>query len=35
MNTSPLALAVVLLVFSFLLLGVINLLEHWTSRFQQ
>jgi hypothetical protein len=24
----------VLLVFSFLLLGVINLLEHWTSRLQ-
>jgi sulfate transport system permease protein len=28
------ALAVVLLVFSFLLLGAINLLEHWSSRFQ-
>jgi ABC-type sulfate transport system permease component len=26
---------VVLLVFSFLLIGMINLLEHWTSRFQQ
>jgi sulfate/thiosulfate transport system permease protein len=33
--TGAIALAVVLLVFSFLLLGVINLLEHWTSRFQQ
>jgi sulfate/thiosulfate transport system permease protein len=32
--TGAIALAVVLLVFSFLLLGVINLLEHWTSRFQ-
>ena len=29
------ALAVVLLVFSFVLLGVINLLEQWASRFQQ
>jgi sulfate transport system permease protein len=28
------ALAVVLLVFSFLLLGIINLLEQWSSRFQ-
>jgi sulfate/thiosulfate transport system permease protein len=28
------ALAVVLLVFSFLLLGAINLLEQWASRFQ-
>jgi sulfate transport system permease protein len=28
------ALAVVLLVFSFLLLGAINLLEQWSSRFQ-
>src|SRR5437870_13655685 len=28
------ALAVVLLIFSFLLLGVINLLEQWSSRFQ-
>jgi sulfate transport system permease protein len=28
------ALAIVLLVFSFLLLGVINLLEQWSSRFQ-
>jgi sulfate transport system permease protein len=33
--TGAIALAVVLLVFSFLLLGVINLLEHWSSRFQQ
>jgi sulfate transport system permease protein len=30
-----LALALVLLVFSFLLLGVINLLEQWSSRFQR
>jgi sulfate transport system permease protein len=29
------ALAVVMLVFSFLLLGAINLLEQWSSRFQQ
>jgi sulfate/thiosulfate transport system permease protein len=29
------ALAVVLLVFSFLLLGAINLLEHWSNRFQR
>ncbi len=28
------ALAVVLLIFSFLLLGVINLIEHWSSRFE-
>ncbi len=28
------ALAVVLLAFSFLLLGLINLLEQWTSRFE-
>ena len=28
-------LAIVLLVFSFLLLGVINLLEQWSSRFQR
>jgi sulfate transport system permease protein len=33
--TGAIALAVVLLVFSFLLLGLINLLEHWSSRFQQ
>ena len=33
--TGAIALAVVLLVFSFLLLGVINLLEHWSSRFYQ
>ena len=32
--SGALALAVVLLVFSFLLLGAINLLEHWSSRFQ-
>src|SRR5256885_8413096 len=32
--TGAVALAVVLLLFSFLLLGAINLLEHWTSRFQ-
>src|SRR4051812_48441386 len=31
--TGAIALAVVLLVFSFLLLGAINLLEQWTSRF--
>jgi sulfate transport system permease protein len=30
-----LALAVVLLVVSFLLLGVINLLEQWSSSFQR
>ena len=33
--TGAIALAVVLLVFSFLLLGAINLLEQWSSRFQQ
>src|SRR5213079_2940642 len=33
--TGAVALAVVLLVFSFLLLGAINLLEQWSSRFQQ
>ena len=32
--TGAIALAVVLLVFSFLLLGVINMLEQWASRFQ-
>ncbi len=32
--TGAVALAVVLLVFSFLLLGAINLLEQWTNRFQ-
>ena len=32
--TGAIALAVVLLVFSFLLLGLINLAEHWASRFQ-
>ncbi len=32
--TGAIALAVVLLVFSFLLLGAINLLEQWTNRFQ-
>ena len=32
--TGAIALAVVLLVFSFLLLGAINLLEQWASRFQ-
>jgi len=32
--TGAIALAVVLLVFSFLLLGAINLLERWSSRFQ-
>src|SRR5947199_1383637 len=32
--TGAIALAVVLLIFSFLLLGAINLLEHWCSRFQ-
>jgi len=32
--TGAIALAVVLLIFSFLLLGAINLLEHWSSRFQ-
>ena len=34
-STGALALAVVLLVFSFLLLGAINVLEHWSSRFQR
>jgi sulfate transport system permease protein len=33
--TGAIALAVVLLVFSFALLAAINLLEQWTSRFQQ
>ena len=33
--TGAIALAVVLLVFSFLLLGAINLLEHWTGRFSR
>jgi sulfate transport system permease protein len=33
--TGAIALAIVLLVFSFLLLGVINLLEQWSSRFQR
>jgi sulfate/thiosulfate transport system permease protein len=32
--TGAIALAVVLMVFSFLLLGAINLLEQWSSRFQ-
>jgi|SRR5882672_2227978 len=32
--TGAIALAVVLLIVSFLLLGAINLLEHWSSRFQ-
>jgi sulfate transport system permease protein len=32
--TGAIALAVVLLIFSFLLLGAINLLEHWSSRFE-
>jgi sulfate/thiosulfate transport system permease protein len=32
--TCAIALAVVLLIFSFVLLGAINLLEHWSSRFQ-
>jgi sulfate transport system permease protein len=32
--TGAIALAVVLLVFSFVLLGVINLLEQWSSKFQ-
>jgi sulfate transport system permease protein len=32
--TGAIALAVVLLVFSFVLLGIINLLEQWASRFQ-
>src|SRR5580765_6756080 len=33
--TGAIALAVVLLIFSFLLLGAINLLEHWTGRFSR
>lgn len=33
--TGAIALAVVLLVFSFLLLGAINVLEQWSSRFQR
>jgi sulfate transport system permease protein len=33
--TGAIALAVVLLVFSFLVLGAINLLEQWSSRFQR
>jgi len=33
--TGAIAMAVVLLVFSFLLLGAINLLEQWSSRFQR
>ena len=33
--TGAIALAVVLLVFSFLLLGAINLLEQWSSKFQR
>jgi hypothetical protein len=33
--TGAIALAVVLLVFSFLLLGAINLLENWSSRFER
>ena len=33
--SGAIALAVVLLIFSFLLLGTINLLEQWVSRFQQ
>jgi sulfate transport system permease protein len=33
--TGAIALAVVLLVFSFVLLGAINLLEQWSSRFQE
>lgn len=32
--TGAIAMAVVLLIFSFLLLGAINLLEQWSSRFQ-
>ena len=32
--TGAMAMAVMLLVFSFLLLGLINLMEQWTSRFQ-
>jgi len=33
--TGAIAMAVVLLVFSFVLLGAINVLEQWTSRYQQ
>ena len=33
--TGAISLAVVLLVFSFVLLGLINLLEQWASKFQQ
>jgi len=33
--TGAIALAVVLLIFSFMLLGAINLLEQWSSRFQE
>jgi sulfate transport system permease protein len=33
-TTGAIAMAVVLLAFSFLLLGAINLLEQWSSRFQ-
>ena len=32
--TGAIALAVVLLMFSFVLLGAINLLEQWSSRFE-
>ena len=32
--TGAIALAVVLLVFSFILLAIINLLEQWASHFQ-
>jgi sulfate transport system permease protein len=31
--TGAMALAVVLMIFSFILLGIINILEHWASRF--
>jgi sulfate/thiosulfate transport system permease protein len=33
--TGAIALSVVLLVFSFLLLGAINLLEQWSNKFQR
>jgi sulfate transport system permease protein len=33
--TGAIAMAVVLLIFSFMLLGAINLLEQWSSRFQE
>ena len=33
--TGAIALAVVLLMFSFLMLATINLLEHWSRRYQQ